>query len=350
MGTRRITPLPGRGPVFATVAGAAVECKLTGVAIFGETGGVVVNRSENGGRTQLILDGGLGTELEKKGCKVQDSLWSARVLLENPEIVEQVHREYLEAGADCIIAASYQVSFDGFCKAGLSSQDTVNALQASVAVARRAREAFQTTVQRRPAPILAASIGPYGAALGDGSEFHGNYDCGMHELREFHSARLAILQESGPDILACETIPSLAEAEVILHAVRERSSIAGWFSFTCRDGLHTAHGERLRECARALEGESVVAAIGVNCTPPEFIASLVQEIRSVTQKPIVVYPNSGQTWDGKNRCWKGERTSQDLGTLALEWRRLGATWIGGCCGTSPDDIRRIRSSLSADHC
>lgn len=296
----------------------------------------------------LILDGGLGTELEKRGCDVRDSLWSARVLLESPEIVEQVHLDYLEAGADCIITASYQVSFEGFSRAGLSRQETIKALEESVALARRARDRFDALAKGRRRPIVAASIGPYGASLGDGSEFHGAYDCGIQELRTFHGARLNILQASGFDMLACETIPSLSEAEVILREVQKFPGARGWFSFTCRDGIHTAHGERLQDCARMLAPESAVAAIGINCTAPAFVGSLIQEVRSVTSKPIVVYPNSGQKWDGKTRYWVGDKNALDLGMLAREWSHKGATWIGGCCGTSLDDIRNIRISLCGE--
>lgn len=295
----------------------------------------------------LVLDGGLGTQLEKKGCDVSSRLWSARVLLDRPDMVEQVHSEYLEAGADCITTASYQVSFEGFSKAGLSRKQTVKALQESVHLAQTSRQKFLLKHPRSRLPIIAASVGPYGASLGDGSEFHGNYQASMRELFTFHSSRLNILHAAGPDILACETIPSLMEAEAILSALRQVSGSCAWFSFTCRDRLHTAHGERLRDCVRVVAKEDLVLAIGVNCTAPELIAPLIEEIRSEAEKPIVVYPNSGQKWNAADRCWVGKQHAEDLGDMAKNWLRLGANWIGGCCGTGPDDIRRVSESVRA---
>lgn len=299
--------------------------------------------------SQLILDGGLGSELDRRGCNVTDSLWSARVLLENPALIEQVHLDYLEAGADCITTASYQVSAGGFARAGFSEEDAATALRDSVKVARRACEQFAAGNPSRRTPFVAASVGPYGATLADGSEFHGNYDCSFEDLVRFHSARLSILAAAGADILACETLPSLDEARAILEALKSVPDVRAWFSFTCRDAQHTAHGEAIRDCARALDMEDAVVAIGVNCTAPGLMASLVREIRAGTTKRIVAYPNRGQTWDAATRRWTGHAAPQHFGPLAAEWHALGANWIGGCCGTTPHDIAEIRASLTADH-
>ena len=303
--------------------------------------------AEIAGCERLILDGGLGTELERRGCNVRDSLWSARALLEDPATIEQVHLDYLNAGAECITTASYQISFSGFARAGLSERDAARALCESVAVARRACERFAEKNPTRRRPFVAASVGPYGATLADGSEFHGNYNCSFAELVDFHHARLQILISAQPDILACETLPSPDEARAILEALRGFADARAWFSFTCRDGLHTAHGEPIAECARALVQEAAVAAIGVNCTAPGWIASLVRELRSTTAKPIVVYPNRGQKWDAATRSWTGTAEATDLGLLAAEWYALGARWIGGCCGTTPRDTERISATLAA---
>ena len=295
--------------------------------------------------TLRILDGGLGTELASRGCDVSDSLWSARVLLEQPDVVEGVHFDYLRAGADCLTTASYQVSFAGFARAGLSRDDTIRALRESVAVARRACDRFRAAQPDGRVPLIAASVGPYGASLGDGSEYHGDYNCSAAQLRTFHEERLNVLIEARPDILACETIPSWEEAEVILRVLRQHSGVPAWFSFTCRDALHTAHGESLRECARRLEQESLVAAIGVNCIAPQLAAPLIAEICAVSAKPLVVYPNSGQKWDAIQRCWRGDKAQTDIAALASQWYAAGARWIGGCCGTRPSDIALIRAVL-----
>jgi homocysteine S-methyltransferase len=298
----------------------------------------------------VILDGGLGSELARRGLDVSDALWSARVLLDAPEAIEQVHLDYLQAGAEVITTASYQVSFEGFARAGLGAADAERALAESVAIARRARGKFAAQpagagdAARAGAAIrVAASVGPYGATLADGSEFHGNYGVRFDELVEFHRRRLAVLARAGADLLACETLPSLEEARAIVVALRElRDAPPAWFSFTCRDGQHTAHGEPLGDCARLLDAEPAVVAIGVNCTAPQFVASLVRELRAATSKPIVAYPNRGQQWDAARRQWSGPAATENWGALARTWHNAGARWLGGCCGTTPADIASLR--------
>ena len=293
----------------------------------------------------MMLDGGMGTELARRGWDVTDSLWSARVLLEHPEAIEQVHYDYLKAGADCVTTASYQVSFEGFAKAGLAREAAAEALARSVEVAKQARLRFREKLGGRREPLVAASLGPYGASLADGSEYHGNYACSRADLFVFHSARMKCLHEAAPDLLACETIPSLAEAEVLLEALWQFPTVTAWFSFACRDGEHTVHGEKLQDCVRALERERQVVAVGVNCTAAAYVDSLIRNIRAITRKPIVVYPNSGQTWNASTRAWEGEAAPPRWEDCALAWRASGAQWIGGCCGTTPEDIRRMRNAL-----
>jgi homocysteine S-methyltransferase len=293
----------------------------------------------------LLLDGALGTELARRGWDVTDSLWSARVLLDHPEAVEQVHLDYLSAGARCITTGSYQISFEGFEQVGFSRHEAAKALMQSVEIAKRARARFLEKLPPASLPIIAASVGPYGASLADGSEFHGNYNCSYAELLAFHAQRLFCLAKAEPDLFACETIPSWQEAEALLESLLPFPQIPAWFSFTCRDGLRTAHGELIADCARSLSAHSQVAAIGVNCTAPEHVISLIAQIRANTQMPIVVYPNSGQTWDAASRSWLGKASANSWEQRAVEWVKQGATWLGGCCGTTPDDICQIRAAL-----
>lgn len=293
----------------------------------------------------VILDGGMGTELARRGLGVSDSLWSARILLNHPEAIEQVHFDYLEAGADCITTASYQVSSESFVKAELTEEQARGALARSVELAKQARSKWMKLHPGKKEPWVAASVGPYGASLANGSEYHGNYACTFAELVAFHYHRIHVLEKTEPDLLACETIPSWGEAEALVEALRHFPLLSAWISFTCRDGRTTAHGESVRDCARILNRERQVVAIGVNCTAPEHIPFLITEIRSVTEKPIVVYPNSGQSWDAVHRCWRGEPTGDDLAERSVEWYARGARWIGGCCGTTPMNIRAMRAEL-----
>jgi homocysteine S-methyltransferase len=265
------------------------------------------------------------------------------VLETSPEAIAAVHRDYLEAGADCLLTASYQVSAEGFQKIGYdarrASAAAANALRASVSIAEEVRHEYQARSSRRI--WIAASLGPYGAMLHDGSEYHGNYTCSFDDLVGFHARRVAVLAETNADFLAFESIPSLEEAKAILAALLPYPDLAVYLSFTCRDGRHVSHGETLRACAELLDGQPQVIGIGVNCTAPKLIGNLIRQLAEVTCKAIVVYPNSGEAWDAVHRCWQGDGQIQEFGELARRWRGDGAQWIGGCCRTGPEHVRAV---------
>lgn len=298
----------------------------------------------------LVLDGGLATELEARGYDLSDELWSARLLIDEPEAIKEVHTDYLQAGADCIISASYQATIGGFMKRGLSEEEAVELLQFSIQLALDARDEFWNDVanrHQRQRPIVAASIGPYGAALADGSEYTGDYDLDEGGLIEFHRRRFHILSGTEADILACETIPSFQETLALAQLLTEIPGRFAWFSFSCTDGYHISDGTPILHCAGRLDKLDQVAAVGINCTSPRFIPSLVREIRTVTDKPIVVYPNSGEEYDPQQKRWLGITGSADFATASRSWCAAGASLVGGCCRTGPDHIRQIRQSLNS---
>ena len=290
-----------------------------------------------------VLDGGMATELERRGFDLSGPLWSAHVLESSPEAIAAVHRDYLEAGADCLLTASYQVSAEGFLQLGRDPQDAANAaaraLRSSVAIAEKVRSDYQAGSSRRI--WIAASLGAYGAMLHNGAEYHGNYDCSFEELVGFHNRRIAVLAGTNADFLAFESIPSLEEARAILAALQPYPDVPAYISFTCRDGTHVSHGETLQECAELLDKQPQIIGIGVNCTRPELIGSLTSQLAQVTSKPIIVYPNSGEQWDAVHRCWQGNGQIQEFGELARRWRSAGAQWIGGCCRTGPEHVRAV---------
>lgn len=293
-----------------------------------------------------ILDGGMATELERRGCDISGPLWSAHVLDASPETIKDVHLSYLEAGADCILTASYQVSAMGYAELGQPPEAAAAALRQSVDLAVAARTLYRRQSSR---PLwIAASLGPYGAALHNGSEYHGNYDVSRGDLIRFHAERLAVIEETEADFVAFESAPSLEEAEAIVEALHQHPSVRGWISFTCKDEQQVSHGEKLAHCAEFLDRQKQVIAVGINCTQPKFIRPLIGELKRATRKPIVVYPNSGEGWDAEHRCWTGTSDAAGFGVLAREWAGAGAQIIGGCCRTGPEHIRAIRESLSAN--
>jgi len=289
-----------------------------------------------------VLDGGMATELERRGCDISGPLWSAHVLDASPGVIRQVHLDYLRAGADCISTVSYQVSALGYAELGRPREDAARALRLSVEIAEAAREEY---AQESARPVMiAASLGPYGAALHNGAEFHGRYAIGFAELVEFHAGRLAAIAETGADVAALETIPSLEEARAIVKALARFPRLRAWLSFTCKDETHVAHGEQLAGCAAAAGAPAQVVAVGVNCTQPALIETLVGEAKAATSKPVIVYPNSGETWDAEGRRWCGVADVAAYGALAQEWFAAGAQAVGGCCRTTPEHIRAVRKA------
>ncbi|MFZ7127193.1 MAG: homocysteine S-methyltransferase [Desulfobacterales bacterium] len=292
----------------------------------------------------VVLDGALATELERRGCDLNDPLWSARILLESPETIGQVHSDYFMAGADCAITATYQASVEGFVRRGLSHAAALDLMRKAVRLAVESRDAFWKRKENRidrPRPFVAASIGPYGAFLADGSEYRGDYGLGESALIEFHRPRMEAVLDAGADILACETLPCLAEASALVKLLEDFPAASAWFSFSARDDAHISNGELIADCASFLDGHPRVAAVGVNCTAPAFVPGLIRNTRGATRKSILVYPNSGEAYDTTRRGWHGTAIHGAFADQARTWYAAGARIIGGCCRTTPEDIRDL---------
>ena len=293
-------------------------------------------------RAPLVIDGGLATQLERLGADLSDELWSARLLLDEPDLIRQVHRSYFDAGADVAIGASYQASFEGFARRDLDRAGTVALLRRSVELAREAASATG-----RPDLLVAASVGPYGAVLADGSEYVGRYGKTVEQLVAFHEPRLDALLDAEPDLLAVETIPSIVETEAIVRLLEARSGAHAWITFSCRDDERISDGTPIVEAASMAASCPAVLGVGVNCTPPGFVAELLRRVRrSLPETPLVAYPNLGSTWDPVARVWRAEGLRPDFGAFTKTWLDEGATAIGGCCGTGPDDVAAIATVLA----
>jgi homocysteine S-methyltransferase len=292
----------------------------------------------------FIIDGALATELERRGCDLKDPLWSAKILLEQPDLIRQVHYDYFVAGADCAITASYQATVEGFMRRGLSREAALELIQRSVELAKQARDQFWSVEAHRhgrPRPLIAASVGPYGAFLADGSEYRGQYGLSKAQLMDFHRPRMAALLAARPDLLACETIPSRLEAEALVELLGEFPQAQAWISFSCRDEAHIWEGDLLSDCVRAVEASPQVVAVGINCTSPRFVPALILAARQATKKPVLVYPNSGENYDPQKGDWDGQPACVSFGEQARQWYDAGAQLLGGCCRTTPEDIRTI---------
>ncbi len=295
----------------------------------------------------ILLDGGLATELEARGYDINTDLWSAGLLQCDPQAIIDVHRAYLDAGAQCIISASYQASGQGFMQLGISANVADELIASSVLLARTARRQYlDDNPGTDPLPIVAASIGPYGATLHDGSEYTGNYGVSRDAIRRFHEERLRILDQAGADVLACETIPDYQEAQVLCELLEDVKNPA-WISFSCRDERHISDGTPLEQAARLFRDHPRVLAIGINCTPPRLISSLIDRVKAAApDKAIVVYPNSGEKYSAEKRSWSGTVSPGECAAAAEAWRDAGAKLIGGCCRMGPQHIAAMGEQLA----
>jgi homocysteine S-methyltransferase len=285
----------------------------------------------------LVSDGGLATRLEARGHDLSDALWSARLLLDAPGEIRAVHTEFLRAGADIATTASYQASFDGFAARGIDRGEATRLLRRSVALAQEARAELAGDGRER---WVAASIGPYGAALADGSEYRGRYGMTVSALAAWHRPRVEVLAESGADVLALETVPDIDEAEALASVVGGLG-VPAWLSYSI-DGDRTRAGQHIGDAFAVAAGVPEIVAVGVNCCAPADAPAAIEVAREVTGKPVIAYPNSGEGWDG--RRWTGPfRYSAQQ---ARQWVDAGARIVGGCCRVGPHDIAEVARAVA----
>lgn len=286
------------------------------------------------------IDGGLSGELEKRGHNLADSLWSARLLRDEPDAIAAVHQDYVDAGGRVIITASYQASRQGFAATGMSLDEADNLMRLSITLAKdvAAKAAHKVWV--------AASVGPYGAVLGGGQEYVGNYGVAHSDLVKFHRERIEVLASANPDLFACETIPDLDEVKALLEVLADYPDIPAWITMSARDGESTCAGQGIAHLADLVKTAPNVVAIGINCTMPEHVTSLLTKLSQKSSLPLVVYPNAGRVWDGEAMCWIGEGHTTLPTKIVAQWVKAGARLIGGCCGLGPDAISELDKNLA----
>ncbi|WP_163933319.1 homocysteine S-methyltransferase [Paraferrimonas sp. SM1919] len=288
----------------------------------------------------LVLDGGLASQLEAMGHDLNHPLWSAKLLLEQPEAIIAAHIAFLEAGADCIITSSYQASVQGFAELGLRPQQIEQAMALASTLAVEARTRFMLNHCDRLQPLIAASVGPYGAVLANGAEYHGNYGINDADLERFHFQRLLQLNLASVDVILFETIPSLQEIKVITELAPGLEKPI-WLSLSCQNGYRLNDGNAVTDAIKLINGIENIHAIGINCTAPKYITELIETLKANTDLPILVYPNSGESYDAGEKCWHGDSDVASFVDNAKGWSRQGVKIIGGCCRVTPRHINAL---------
>ncbi|MBT1176253.1 homocysteine S-methyltransferase [Bifidobacterium callimiconis] len=306
-------------------------------------------------QSPLIVDGAMATELEKRGVDTANELWSAMALIHDPQAVRNVHLSYFEAGANIAITNTYQANIPAFERIGLSAAEARQLIATAVHEALAARDSYRASGSKAdpeatigsPRPLLVAgSVGPYGAFLADGSEYTGAYELTDAQYRDFHRERMRILADAGVDLFAFETMPNMGEVRALAGLLPEEfPEHEAWVSFSLRDDGHLCDGTPLEEAAAELDGNARIAAIGVNCVPLDVVTAAIRRIRTASGKPIIVYPNNGDIYHPETKTWTPNPSGLSLAQLAPQWVGAGASLIGGCCRTTPEDIRGLSASL-----
>ena len=299
----------------------------------------------------IILDGALGTELERQGYDVSGRLWSAKYLLENPQIIQDLQEDYVRAGSNIITTSSYQASIPAFVEAGLSLDKADDLLKETVFLAQAAVknvwQGLSLDEQQRSYPLIAGSVGPYAAFLADGSEYTGAYHLSEKEFKDFHRPRIQALLDAGCDLLALETIPNGAETKALVHLLSEEfPQVEVYLSFTAQTVSAISDGTLIEEVGRLAQSSPQVLAVGFNCTAPHLIAPLLEKLKQVCDKPLLAYPNSGEIYNGVTNTWQDNPEQQlCLPDYSHLWKKQGVQLFGGCCRTRPEDIRRLAGEL-----
>lgn len=291
----------------------------------------------------IVLDGGMASELEKKGFDLNDHLWSAAILTDKPSAIRDVHLSFLEAGADCIITSSYQATISGFMKKGYSLKEAADLIKLSVKLAREAVEIFLNnySCKDRPLPFIAGSAGCYGAFLANGSEYRGDYHLHIDEYIEFHKPRVELLAEGGADVIAFETIPCSEEGAAIYELMKGYPEIPYWLSFSIKDNIHISNGDLFSDFIGKTPFPDNLIGCGVNCSSPGHVTGLMKNLKGIDIGNFVLYPNSGEEYDKACNCWRGSVEDYIFINSVNSWYRLGAKIIGGCCRTGPEEIKHI---------
>lgn len=292
----------------------------------------------------IVLDGAMATELEARGCNLSDNLWSAKVLLDAPQLIRDVHLDYFRAGAQVAISASYQATPCGFATRGLDESQSKALIMQSVKLAQAARDIYLSENPHAGTLLVAGSVGPYGAYLADGSEYRGDYQRTADEFKAFHRPRIEALLAAGADLLACETFPSFAEFVALAGLLQTYPQARAWFSFTLCDDRHLSDGTPLAEVVKVVEANPQIVALGVNCMAPNKITGALQHLHSLCSLPLVAYPNSGEAYDPASKTWLTHREDDTLAACLPAWLAAGAKLIGGCCRTTPQDVASLHQS------
>lgn len=287
-----------------------------------------------------VLDGAMSSALEQHGLDTNNKLWTAKALIDDIDIVYDVHFKYFEAGAQMVLTDTYQANIYAFEKLGYTRNQAQKFIAMGVLVAKKARDDYEKQTGKHG--LVAGTIGPYGAYLADGSEYRGDYLLNEAQYLDFHLPRLQTILEQEPDCIALETQPKLFEPVTLLKWLSKYApTMPVYVSFTLRDEQTLSDGTKLSRAIKEVSKYPQVFAVGINCIAPKLVEKALKTIRQATTKQIIVYPNSGSVYDPNTKTWQELTQKIDFKQAAAKWHQTGANIIGGCCTTTPTEIKQI---------
>jgi homocysteine S-methyltransferase len=286
-----------------------------------------------------LLDGSLSYPLEKQGYNLNKKLWTGDALINDPNVIKKVHKDYLIAGVDFISTSTYQISYNVLEAMDYSLNEIKDVFKRSVNLV---EQAIQETNIKREIKIV-GSYGPYGASLSNGSEYTGKYDTSDNIIMDYHIKNMNIIKELDIDIILYETIPCLREIEILSKLVEEYKKEV-WVSFTCNKDLEFRDGSSIIKACKILSSIEVISTIGINCFSPLLAEKAIKKLKDNSNKKILIYPNSGEIYNNKDKDWYGEKYFDR--SMIKKWLALSPDIIGGCCRVGFEDIKNMRKEIN----
>ena len=284
-----------------------------------------------------LLDGSLSYPIESRGHGLNSKLWTAKILIDNPKVIEDIHVEYINSGVDYISTSSYQLSVKTLKAEGYNISEIENIFKKSVSVAKKAL----LRTKKKNIKIL-GSFGPFATYLADGSEYTGVYNTKDETIKEFHLENLKIINKLDIDILLYETIPCLREIS-ILNNLLKLSEKEVWISMTCNNAMKLRDNSSLKKACKILSQSKNISTIGLNCFDPSMTKIAIEKLRLYSNKKVLVYPNSGEKYNCENKTWLGKNKFNDQSIS--NWIEESPDIIGGCCRIGKEEIKQFKTSL-----
>ena len=285
-----------------------------------------------------LLDGSMSFPMEQLGYNLKNKLWTGKALINNPDLIKDIHKGYIDAGADFISTSTYQISFDRLKNMGYQSEEIKKIFQKSVDIV---KDAIEESKLKKEIKIV-GSFGPYASYDPEASEYIGEYDSTDIEIKKFHLNNIRIIEETDLDIILYETIPCLREIKILSEAL-SHSTKEIWISITCNEEMEFRDGSSFKDACEIISKIEKITTMGINCFSPLLVKKAIDLLKKYSNKKILIYPNSGEIYNPKERFWTGNNEFNN--SMIKNWLSLYPDIIGGCCRIGYDDIKKMRVEI-----